>query len=338
MSITNYTKIGHMMLFSANIMSTFSRFPYYFWNRNKFKKVVVKMQQIQRVLGMEEESYTIKNLVICSVFLCYAALYIYIDLILNDYKSITRKLAQYINLIMELYECLLIYKVISEMYKQYHFINNKMGSDIGFLAIGKLLPISKMKAKNKNIKKIKLQERDNFLNRLTVYSDVHMKISKMGRMANDVFGIPILYTLGIRFMLIIMYGHLLSYPIAVGIKIILIIILIILCYVHIIYLIYWWVRTADEGKLTLSYIHKIWNSLASNDEVDVRVNHLQLITVQLSNSRPEFTAFDLFQIDWPAVLMLTGAASTYVVILIQFEMAAAAKGLNITLAPDESIL
>ncbi|RZB39827.1 7tm 7 domain containing protein [Asbolus verrucosus] len=79
-------------------------------------------------------------------------------------------------------------------------------------------------------------------------------------------------------------------------------------------------RTREKANETATYIHKIWNKYASNEEVDRRVRHLQLISVRLLNTKLNFTAKDFFNLDWTFFHTMIAAITTYLVILIQFNI------------------
>ena len=53
-----------------------------------------------------------------------------------------------------------------------------------------------------------------------------------------------------------------------------------------------------QARKTATYVHNIWNNLATRDEISADIKHLQLMSLQLYNSRLEFTAYGFFALDW----------------------------------------
>ncbi|XP_017784102.1 PREDICTED: uncharacterized protein LOC108567896 [Nicrophorus vespilloides] len=123
---------------------------------------------------------------------------------------------------------------------------------------------------------------------------IHRKVSRTGQITNNVFGIPMFMMFGIRFTLLIFDGHILS---------------------HIIF------NTFYLARSTVTLVHQIWNSIESPETT----------ILQLFNGRPKFTGSEFFKIDWPIIILITGAVTTYIAIIIQFEIAAAVSN-NSTLA------
>ncbi|KAF5275231.1 hypothetical protein FQR65_LT04265 [Abscondita terminalis] len=82
-----------------------------------------------------------------------------------------------------------------------------------------------------------------------------------------------------------------------------------------------WTTLCKKAKKTATIIHDIWNKYASANDVDANVNHLQLISLQILNTELKFTAYGFFPLDWTLLHAIVSAVATYVVILIQFEMA-----------------
>nr|AVH87330.1 gustatory receptor 15 [Holotrichia parallela] len=102
-------------------------------------------------------------------------------------------------------------------------------------------------------------------------------------------------------------------------------ILILGCYGNICNIIYIFSNVKNEAQKTVTYIHDIWNTLASRNEIDKETRHLQLISLQLYNSKHSFTAYGFFALDWTLLQRIIAAVTTYVVILIQFEMSSNTK-------------
>ncbi|KAK4884456.1 hypothetical protein RN001_000727 [Aquatica leii] len=59
-----------------------------------------------------------------------------------------------------------------------------------------------------------------------------------------------------------------------------------------------WTEIAKKAKKTATIIHDIWNKYATANDVDANVNHLQLISLQILNTEPKFTAYGFFPLDW----------------------------------------
>ncbi|KAK9745726.1 7tm Chemosensory receptor [Popillia japonica] len=81
----------------------------------------------------------------------------------------------------------------------------------------------------------------------------------------------------------------------------------------------------NEAEKTATYIHDIWNKLASKNQIDCYAKQLQLLALQLYNSKLSFTAYGFFALDWTLLHKIISAAATYVVILIQFEISSTTK-------------
>nr|XP_015837721.1 PREDICTED: putative gustatory receptor 28b [Tribolium castaneum] len=81
-----------------------------------------------------------------------------------------------------------------------------------------------------------------------------------------------------------------------------------------------YVRVKNEANQSASYIHEIWNKYAVKRVVDRKIRFLQLIVVQFYATKLNFTAFDVVSLDWSFCQMMIASITTYVVILIQFQI------------------
>ncbi|GJQ66116.1 hypothetical protein Trydic_g4181 [Trypoxylus dichotomus] len=86
---------------------------------------------------------------------------------------------------------------------------------------------------------------------------------------------------------------------------------IIFCVIHFRFNISNWVNMNDEAQKTATYVHDIWNNLASKNEIDCYAKELQLIALQLYNSKLSFTAYGFFELDW-TLLHKARKTSTYI--------------------------
>ncbi|KAJ3648646.1 hypothetical protein Zmor_020435 [Zophobas morio] len=75
--------------------------------------------------------------------------------------------------------------------------------------------------------------------------------------------------------------------------------------------------TQKEANKTVNYIHDVWNCWVLR-KVDKNLQHLQLVSIRLLNSKLKFTAKYFFDLDWTFYHMIIVGVVTYLVILMQF--------------------
>lgn len=60
----------------------------------------------------------------------------------------------------------------------------------------------------------------------------------------------------------------------------------------------------DEAGKAATYVHEIWNKFARNGKIDSRIYILELVSLRLFNTKLEFTAMGLFDLDWSICRMV----------------------------------
>ncbi|XP_044265601.1 uncharacterized protein LOC123011942 [Tribolium madens] len=81
-----------------------------------------------------------------------------------------------------------------------------------------------------------------------------------------------------------------------------------------------YVRIKNAANKSASYIHEIWNKYALKRAIDTKIRYLQLTAVQFYATKLNFTACDVVSLDWSFCQMMIASITTYVVILIQFQI------------------
>ncbi|KAK5648556.1 hypothetical protein RI129_003448 [Pyrocoelia pectoralis] len=234
----------------------------------------------------------------------------------------------YVNLVFSISSCgsfmevYFVHQVIKLICGQYQDINVKLRNHYNRISseseYGPMVNTSKVVSKKKEI------------DRIVNIASNHYRITKVAKCSNSTFNVHVLLacvssfialTTGIHYSLSVMFTGLrnnedndvfISSLMGNGLWII--------CYSFLfIFIIKPWRDLHNEAKKTATYIHDIWNKYANANAVDANINHLQLISLQLLNTKLEFTAYGFFSLDWTLLHAIISAVTTYVVILIQFE-------------------
>ncbi|XP_055311260.1 gustatory receptor for bitter taste 66a isoform X2 [Sitodiplosis mosellana] len=168
---------------------------------------------------------------------------------------------------------------------------------------------------------------DKFDKRLTNLCFLHDEICEIVGIANYMFSFQMLMLmaygfLGITAQLYFVYCGLANQPVPrlfrsaenIGISSVLIISTAVVC----VYVIYVCWQTKNSAEKTGVFLHKLANIVDENHFYET-INHLSL---KLLNHQLNFTACGFFDLDMTTIYAITGAITSYLIILIQFNVAA----------------
>ncbi|XP_031626251.1 gustatory receptor for bitter taste 66a [Contarinia nasturtii] len=168
---------------------------------------------------------------------------------------------------------------------------------------------------------------DRFDKRLTNLCFLHDEICDIVGIANHMFSFQMLMLmaygfLGITAQLYFVYCSLAAQPVprlfrtseSIGISSVLIISTAVVC----VYVIYVCWQTKSAAEKTGVFLHKLANIVDENHFYET-INHLSL---KLLNHKLNFTACGFFELDMTTIYAITGAITSYLIILIQFNVAA----------------
>jgi hypothetical protein len=293
-TVTNYVNIACVCLYVAS-----------FYNRSdKLYALLIKLDDVKvdTIMSMTSKSFRQSNWhkpiligllafnILCILFLDYpieSSIYLY-------FFCIT----------IHCFDNFFLNDILNKVLYKFEKINRHLQRQIYSVDLFKIFPLTKMD-KIKTIREDEITFNIRQIQELSYfhYDLVHLALEIVGN-----FEITIIAALIMWFQNIIEANYYIIYGLVKdGLNFVdflcnLLYLMYLYCWIFVLIRIFSSVK--DKANETATYVHEIWNKYAIKGEIDNRIRYLQLVSVSLLNTKLQFTAMDLFPLDWTFLHMV----------------------------------
>ncbi|GJQ80794.1 hypothetical protein Trydic_g9385 [Trypoxylus dichotomus] len=292
-TVTKYEQASDNLFFIVAIIGTFVRPIHFFIKRRQHKQIFLDGHHFNCILGKEYQTYYTIDFILLRNTIGIIITSVSFIITSNVFQVLNPMIINYFMFLMS-YNAngindLLQYRVCFEISKQF-------------------------KTLNQNI--VTIPSPDGAIKTTMEIVRYRMKLVRLAARFNELCTVPLLVTLSLQCTLSIWVLH--SAFVRIILKLLHYEFLALLICVRIAFNVLQamitfgvWVSIQEEAQKTSTYIHDMWNKWSGRGKIDCHLKHLQLISLQLYNSRLSFTAYGFFELDW-TLLHRARKTATYI--------------------------